>query len=153
MKNTKKGRLLAAITAAALCTAGPLGAAEGALGAPGAAPDLLTTDRATTGSDWVVKSADSICGVSTARRITNPAKVDYDKLLGATSEMKEIKRDGIDPKSAHGQALVTKARNKVREAAKSAMSEKGHCSVWKKISHKEGKAVVDLTSTVEAKLN
>jgi hypothetical protein len=104
-------------------------------------------------ADWIVKSADSICGVSTARQITNPAKVDYDKLLKATSEMKELRREGIDKNSARGQALVTKATQKVRETAKRVMTEKGHCSVWKKISNKSGKTVADLTSAILPKLD
>lgn len=114
---------------------------------------LAATEAQSAGTDWVAKSADSICGVSTARQITNPAKVDYDELLEATSEMKELKREKIDKTSARGQALVTKATQKVREAAKKVMTEKGHCSVWKKISHKQKKTIVDLTSAIKPKLN
>ena len=104
------------------------------------------------GSDWVVKSADSVCGVSEARQITNPAKVDYTKLMDATPEMKELKKKGIKKDSARGQTLVTAARDRVRRAANAVMSEKGHCSVWKKISHKKKKAVTDITDAVKTKL-
>ena len=112
--------------------------------------DVTTTDL--TGADWDVKSENSVCGVSTARQITNPAKVDYEKLMSATSEMKELEREGIKRDSARGQTLVIKARDKVRRASKAVMDEKGHCSVWKKIRHKKGRTVADITSSVEAKL-
>jgi len=125
-------------TAAATPTSGPV---EGpAINAPN------------VGSDWVVKSEDSVCGVSEARQITNPAKVDYTKLMDATPEMKELTRKGIKKDSARGQTLVTAARDRVRRAANSVMSEKGHCSVWKKISHKKKTAVTDITDAVKKKL-
>lgn len=110
------------------------------------------TSAPNASSDWVVKSADSVCGVSESHQITNPAKVDYDKLMDATSEMKELKRKGIKKGSARGQTLVTAARDRVRRAANAVMSEKGHCSVWKKISHKKKTAVTDITDAVKKKL-
>lgn len=113
--------------------------------------ELLRTDPI-RGSDWIVKSSDSICGVSRARHITNPAEVDYQKLLDATAEMKELKREKIDKSSAHGQTLVILATQRVREAAKAVMTEKGHCSVWKEVSHKQGKHITDLTSEILNKL-
>ena len=137
-------RLLAAAALAAAAAPGAL-----ALTAP-AAPQ--PAEQTTTGSDWVVKSEDSVCGVSEAHMITNPAKVDYDALMEATPEMKELKRKGIKRDSARGQTLVTAARDRVREAASAVMSEKGHCSVWKEISHKKDKAVTDITDAVKAKL-
>jgi hypothetical protein len=138
------GLVLATLTG--LATSGvALDAAQGLDGARSSQVDL-------TGSDWEVKSEDSICGVSAARQITNPAKVDYEKLMDATEEMKELKREGIKPDSARGQALVTQARDKVRRAAKAVMTEKGHCSVWKKISHKKNQEVTDITSAVKDKL-
>lgn len=122
-----------------------------------AAPEAVVAVQSATAAqaistDWVVKTADNVCGVSTSRQITNPAKVNFDTLMSATSEMKELKREKIDKTSARGQALVTKATEKVREAAKAVMSDKGHCSVWKKISHKQNKAIVDLTDAIKPKL-
>ncbi len=32
------------------------------------------------------------------------------------------------------------------------MKDKGHCSVWKKITHKKGTKATDLTSAVKKKL-
>jgi len=132
--------LLAAVLTAGVAAAAPQSEVE--------APAVLGQPV----SDWVVKSEDNVCGVSQARQITNPAKVDYEKLMSATAEMKELKREGIKRDSARGQTLVTKARDKVRQASKAVMNEKGHCSVWKKITHKKGTAVTDITSAIKQKL-
>jgi len=140
--------LVGLATTAIAQTGGPPSAAD-----VGAAQGLAAVLAPISGSDWVVKSEDNVCGVSSARQITNPAKVDYEALMNATSEMKELKRAGIKRDSARGQALVTKARDKVRRAARSVMTEKQYCSVWKKISHKKNRAVTDITAAVKAKLN
>jgi len=110
------------------------------------------TSRESLGSDWVVKAADHICGVSAARQISNPAKVSYETLMDATPEMKEMKRRGIDKDSARGQTLVSAASDRIQTAANTVMGEKGHCSVWKTISHKKGQTVTDITEAVKAKL-
>ncbi|MFT7486089.1 MAG: hypothetical protein ACI9F9_001942 [Candidatus Paceibacteria bacterium] len=112
--------------------------------------DALTAPN--TGSDWIVKSENAICGVSEAHQITNPAKVDYDALMSATEEMKELRKKRIDKTSARGQTLVAAARDRVRRATSSVMKAKGHCSVWKKISHKKGTVVTDLTKAIKAKI-
>ncbi|MFT7667443.1 MAG: hypothetical protein ACI8X5_000122 [Planctomycetota bacterium] len=125
--------------------------AGSALASPTSAPDTQSegiSDVTAAFGDWRIKSADNICGVSSSTQITNPAKVDYAKLMAATSEMKEIRREEIDKKSARGQALMTKAVARVLKASKRAMGDKGHCSVWKKISHKDGNKVTDLTRAV-----
>lgn len=138
------GKIGAALLATALMAGGAYAAPQSEVEGP-AVVDL-------NGSDWVVKSEDNVCGVSQARQITNPAKVDYEELMSATVEMKELKREGIKRDSARGQALVTKARDKVRRASKAVMNEKGHCSVWKKITHRKGTAVTDLTRAIKKKL-
>lgn len=103
-------------------------------------------------ADWVVKSEDNVCGVSEARQITFPAKVRYDELMRATPEMKEIKRLGIDKDSARGQALITDARSRILNAARAVMTDKGHCSVWKKITSTQGQSVTDITDAVLQKM-
>ncbi len=104
------------------------------------------------GSDWVVKTEDSVVGVSQARQITNPAKVDYEELMKATPEMKTLRKEGIDKTSARGQTLVTAAQSRVRRVSRTVMTEKGHCSIWKQISHKKGVAVTDITEDIKKKL-
>jgi len=113
----------------------------------GAVPTLAAAEV-----DWVVKSEDNVCGVSEARQITFPAKVRYDELMRATPEMKEIKRLGIDKDSARGQALITDAKSRVQDAARAVMTDKGHCSVWKKITSTSGQAVTDITDAVLQKM-
>lgn len=103
-------------------------------------------------ADWVVKAGDNVCGVSEARQISNPAKVKYDALMRATPEMKEMKRKGIDKDSARGLVLIAEAKDRIKRVAKAVMTDKGHCSVWKKISHKRGRSVTDITDTVLQKL-
>jgi len=107
---------------------------------------------ANVGSDWVVKSGDNVCGVSTARQLSNPAKVSYNSLLNDTPELKEMRKKGIKKDSPEGQILHNKGVDRVKKAAKAAMSEKGHCSVWKKIRNRKGITVPDITETVRAKL-
>ena len=108
---------------------------------------------ATAGSDWTVKTADSVVGVSEARQITNPSKINYSKLLKATPEMKELKKEGLDKNSARGQTLVSQAQSRIARASRAVMTAKGYCSVWKKISHKKQQAVTDITALVKAKLS
>jgi len=101
---------------------------------------------------WIGKSADNICGLRDARTVSNPGKVDFGKLMNATPEIKKIEKDGIDRSSPEGIQLMQKAVDRVTKACKAVMAEKGHCSVWKKIEHSEGRTASDLTDAVEAKL-
>lgn len=150
MKRSKNTRLSLAM---ALC-AWTLGAGlAGAEQVPQIDPSVEHNATALVlGSDWVVKTSNSVVGVSQARQITNPAKVDYEKLMKATPEMKTLRKEGIEKTSARGQTLVTAAQSRIRRVSRTVMTEKGHCSVWKKISHKKGKAVTDLTETIKKKL-
>ncbi len=104
------------------------------------------------GVDWVVSSANNVCGVNDARQISNPAKVNYGSLLAATPEIKEMKRKGIDQESPEGQILHNKAVDRIRTAASNVMASQGHCSVWRKIRHKKGRAVADITAEVKKQL-
>lgn len=136
------------VITALLALAGPLaGAATAAPQAPIQHPVVQDMD-----SDWVVRSEDHICGVSEARMIANPARVNYESLMNATPEIKELRRKGIDRDSARGQTLVTAARDRVRRATNAIMQEKGYDSVWKRISHRKGTAVADITSAVTTKI-
>jgi hypothetical protein len=102
--------------------------------------------------DWVVRSEDHICGVSEARMIASPAKVDYETLMDATPEIKELRRKGIDRESARGQTLVTAARDRVRRATNAVMKEQGYDSVWKRITHRKGTPVADITHSVTSRI-
>ncbi|MFT7679249.1 MAG: hypothetical protein ACI8QC_003250 [Planctomycetota bacterium] len=104
------------------------------------------------GTPYRLKKGDAICGLSEARQLTNPAKVDFKALMDVTAEMKELKRNKIDPNSARGIELTCKARELVRDACTLVRTEKTHCSIWKKISRRDGVKIVDVTSAVKAKL-
>lgn len=114
----------------------------------GAQVEAYRADVAVNG--WSAKKADCICGISDAAKISNPAKVDYDTLLSATPQMKEMKRKRIDPQSREGRALKSKAKTLVARTCKSVQKTKGHCGVWKKISHKDKRKIADITADVEA---
>lgn len=108
--------------------------------------------RAATGRTWIVKPSDNICGLSDATQLSNPARVDYKKLLAATPEMKEIVKEGIDPQSPEGIQLRTEAADRVAKAAEKVRQSLGHCSVWKAIRHRDGRKVPDITKKVLAEL-
>lgn len=101
-----------------------------------------------SGTGWVVDKTDNICGLDDARMLSNPAKVDYDRLLRATPEMKKIRSDGIDPNSSKGIQLRTAAVDRVRKACNSVQQSNGYCSVWKSVSHRDGRSISDVTATV-----
>ena len=126
--------------------------AGAALEAPDLVPAELARGDAAVQSDWIAKEADNICGLRDPKTLSNPAKVDFDKLMKATPEMKRIDKEGIDPKSAEGIQLRAKAVDRVTKASKAVMGERGNCSVWKKIRHKDGRTIPDITSTVESRL-
>lgn len=157
-------RATIALTAAAVLLAGP-GLARGTVGQEGAHDDRMlpaTADavaESTTrcdaargddgrGTPYKVDKADNVCGLDEPRALTNPALVDYGALLDATPEAKLIKRRKIDPQSAEGIRLMTEARTRVLEACESVRGDLGHCSVWKKISRRDGTAVDDITAAV-----
>jgi hypothetical protein len=138
----------------AILLATPPALATGGIELVGASPaEPVVAEAQAKVADWVVKQADHVSGVSSAHQITNPAKISYDSLMGDTSEMKELKRKGIRKDSARGQVLVSAAKDRVRRAAKSVMTAKGHCSVWKSIKSKSGKSVTDITEDVRKKLS
>ena len=98
---------------------------------------------------WVADKDDNICGISDARKISNPGVVDYDELWEATPEIKKLNKEGIDPDSAEGKALRNEAKTRITKACQKIQGEKGLCSVWKKISHTGSKTASDITSKVK----
>lgn len=137
----------AALAAGLLLALAPMAASAAAR--PQDGPPVLATEG---DSDWIVEEANNICGVRTARQITNPAKVHYRTLLDATPEIQEMKRKGIDKDSPEGQLLYNAAIDRVRRAAERVMDEGGYCSIWKRIRHRDGRAVPDVTEAVEREL-
>lgn len=104
------------------------------------------------GTPYVVNKSDNICGLDQPRQLTSPAKVDYSALLAETPEAKKIEREKIDPDSSEGITLMTKARARVLKACESVRAAQGHCSVWKVIRRRDGKALSDITDAVKRKL-
>ena len=113
----------------------------GAPGALGAGADSLL-------HHWNADDEDNICGISDLKKVTNPAKVDYDHLLERTPQVKEMKRKKIDPDSTEGKALRKGARTLITKTSELVREAKGHCSVWKVISHKDGRKIPDVTDDV-----
>jgi len=126
--------------------------------ATAAAPSAVVTADSATGdltvamSGWVVRAEDNIVGLSDPKTLSNPAAVDYDALMKATPEMKRMKKDRIDPNSPEGIQLKAAAQTRVQNACQAVMDTEGHCSVWKAISHTDGRSVTDITSTVKRQL-
>lgn len=119
--------------------------------APRTAPDpgLPAVAAETAAGDWIVDEQDNVCGLKDARQLRNPAAVDYDGLLSATAEVKEMKRRGIDKDSPEGQVLFNKAVDRVRSAASAVMRDQGYDSVWKTIRHRRGQQAPDVTDEVK----
>lgn len=114
--------------------------------------DALTVADDGRGTPYVVNKSDNICGLDQPRQLTKPAVVDYDALLAATPEAKKIAKDKIDPKSSQGITLMTKARARVLKACESVRASSGHCSVWKVIRRRDGKAISNITDAVKRQL-
>lgn len=137
----------------ALVASNPMTAPAGVVGAPVRVDQaLVTAPDDGRGTPFVVLKADNICGLDEPRQITTPAKVDYDALLVETSEVKELKRNGIDPTSSKGITLMTKARSRVLKACETVRTELGYDSIWKSITRRDSRAIPDATDSVKAKL-
>lgn len=119
---------------------------------PGTSSDRVSLPDDGRGTPFVVLKADNICGLDEPRQITTPAKVDYDALLEETTEVKELKRNGIDPASSKGITLMTKARSRVLKACETVRTELGYDSIWKSITRRDSRAIPDATDSVKAKL-
>ena len=128
------------------------------LGTPAAAPANSSVSETNVlaalaeSGDWKASSGDNIAGISDLKKISNPATVDYTGLLAATTEMKELKRDRIDPESAKGRSLRQLAADRVTKASEAVRKEKRHCSVWKAIAHADKRKIPDITKAVKDKL-
>ena len=100
------------------------------------------------GSGWIAEKDDNICGIADLKKVTKPAIVDYDKLLEATPQMKELKLKDIDPESVKGKTLIKGAQTLISKTAEVVREAKGHCGVWKAIAHKDERDVSDVTEDI-----
>jgi hypothetical protein len=98
---------------------------------------------------WQARADDHIAGLSDPKTLSNPALVDYDQLFRATPESKRLTKEGIDPNSAEGIQLTTAGQSRVRQACESVISSDGYCSIWKTISHSDGRTVSDATAAAK----
>jgi len=103
------------------------------------------------GSGWIVRPSDNICGIADPRKISNPAKVDYDVLFEATPEIRQMRRERIDPSSARGKQLRRAANELITKAAETVRRERGHCGIWKAIRNRDGRQIPDVTDAVRAR--
>jgi hypothetical protein len=104
------------------------------------------------GTPYILEKADNICGLDEPKQLSNPAKVDYDALLEVTPQIKQMKRDKIDPNSAKGIQLRTEAEALVRDTCVKIRAEKNYCSVWKKIERRDGGKISDITEKVKKEI-
>lgn len=110
---------------------------------------LLAVRIAGSGEDsdplYIADPADCIVGLDEPRRLTNPARLDYPRVLAHTPPVREMRRKNIHPSSAEGTVLRVAGERQVAEICASLMGELGHDSVWKRIARRDGVAVPDLT--------
>ena len=116
--------------------------------APESTPEL----EGTAAAGWIVQKSDFICGISDARKISSPARIDYTKCMDETEPIKEMKKKKIDPDSVEGKALRNRARTLVTRACDLVRKSKGYCGVWKVIRHSDGRIVPDITEDVQDRL-
>jgi hypothetical protein len=146
--------VLVSAAVSAIASPASRGGVPGCVPALVSAPALLENAGAPreAAATWICDRADNICGLDDARMLSKPAKVDYDALLKATAEMKKMRDDKIDPNSSEGIQLRQRAVDRIRDKADSVRQAQGYCSVWKTISHKDGRTIPDITDLVKAQL-
>ena len=114
------------------------------------AQSLIPDDGRGSGYSFVTK--DNLCGLKEARQLSSPAQVNYDSLLESTPEVRKMRARRIAPSSAQGTRLLAAARSRILKACKCELSDKGHCSIWKKISRRDGASINDVTSSIRKRI-
>lgn len=104
------------------------------------------------GSAYAFNSQDNLCGLTEARQLSRPAQVDYDSLLRATPEVQRMRKQQIAPSSAQGTRLLELARARIQRACRTEMDSSAHCSIWKRITRRDGSNITDLTGAVQARI-
>ena len=113
----------------------------------------LVVEACWVGEKWIAEPDDNICGIKDLKKVSNPAKVDYDGLWEATPQIKQMKEKKIDPESTEGKALRSQAKTLITKTCELVRSAKGHCGVWKTIKNEDGRKVPDVTDDVKDKLD
>ena len=113
---------------------------------------LSSALRSPLGTDYLVKSEDNVCGLRSAKQLSNPARIDYEEVMKATPQMRELGVQGIDVASARGLQMRTAASELVRIACQKVMRSGSHCSIWKAITRKDDKPVTDVTGDVKRQI-
>jgi hypothetical protein len=101
-------------------------------------------------SPWRALPHDNVCGLRDLSQLSMPAKIDFERCLEATPEMKRMRKQGIRAQSPEGIQLLNEAINRVSEAANLVRAAGGYCSVWKAIEHRDRRRIPDLTAQVVA---
>lgn len=139
-------RPLAVLSIAALA---PALAGLGALACRGSGTLVLIASD-DPGPEWIASRSDNICGLDDPALLSAPALVAYDTLLALTPEIRRIKEEQIDERSALGIQLRQRAADRVRDACEAVRVKQGYCSVWRKIRHRDGRHVPDVTADAAA---
>ena len=113
-----------------------------------ASPELVIRSTTVNAHPWTAEVEDNICGIANLKRVSKPAAVDYEQLLGETPQIRELERKDIDPDSVQGRALRKAARTLITKSCEKARKAEGYCSVWKAISHEDGRTIPDITEDV-----
>jgi len=89
-----------------------------------------------------------------ASNTSAPATIDETKVRDASKEWKKIQAEGIDPDSAQGKQLLAQMHTRIREAVKAVAADESRDLVTRAsdITDKQGRAVLDVTDKVIAKL-
>lgn len=116
----------------------------------GATPLPSSRTSPSPDGDWIAEPSDNICGIADLKKVSNPARVDYDSLFESTAEVREMRRDRVDPSSARGKQLRRAANEVITKAAETVRHARGHCGIWKAIRHRDGRPVPDVTEDVRA---
>ena len=102
---------------------------------------------------WIAEEDDNICGIKDLKKVSNPAKVDYDALWDATPQIKQMKEKKIDPESTEGKALRSQAKTLITKTCELVRAAKSYCGIWKSIKNEDGRKVPDVTDDVKGKLD
>lgn len=116
-------------------------------------PARVVAPASAPAAKWVAEEDDNICGISDLKKVSNPAKVDYDGLWDATPQIKKMKEKKIDPESTEGKALRSQAKTLITKTCELVRAAKGHCGIWKSIKNEDGRKVPDVTDDVKGKLD